>query len=78
MLFPARQQTPSHGAHMLTCCMRETHQTMLHLARQQKDSVGVPANLHSLNEDHAGIAAEPTISKTSKDISPDRSALGTG
>ena len=36
MSFPVRQQTLSRGARMLTCCMRELHLVMLHLARQQR------------------------------------------
>lgn len=38
------------------------------------DDIGLPASLDSLLEHHAGIAAEPTISITSNDVSPDRSS----
>ena len=39
-----------------------------------KDAVGFPASLDSLLKHHAGIAAEPTFSTTSNDVSPDRSS----
>ena len=39
-----------------------------------KDAIGFPASLNSLLEPHAGIEAEPTISITSIDVSPDRSS----
>lgn len=39
-----------------------------------KDARGI---LDTLLEHHTGIAAEPTFSITSNDISPDRSSLGT-
>ena len=45
--------------------------------RTAKDKMGVSASLHGLVDHHAGIAAEPTFSMTSNDVSPDRSSMGT-
>lgn len=39
-----------------------------------KDAIVFPASLDSLLEHHAGITAEPTISITSNNVSPDKSS----